>query len=72
MRATIPVTLLIAIVAVATAQATEPERSAAPTSQTVLKSGKERLSDKATDEQRGDDCKVAPDRRTRARPTACP
>jgi hypothetical protein len=34
--------------------------------------GKERLSDKASDEQRVDDCKVPPARRTRHRPTACP
>ncbi|MBN9563874.1 MAG: hypothetical protein J0H14_24590 [Alphaproteobacteria bacterium] len=34
--------------------------------------GKERLSDKASDEQRVDDCKVPPERRTRHRPTACP
>lgn len=34
--------------------------------------GKERLSDKASDEQRVDDCKVPAARRTRARPTACP
>jgi hypothetical protein len=33
---------------------------------------KERLSDKASDEQRVDNCKVAPDRRgTKARPEAC-
>jgi len=35
-------------------------------------SAKERLSDKASDGQRVDDCKVPPDRRTRPRPTACP
>ncbi len=34
--------------------------------------GKERLSDKASDEQRVDDCKVPKARRTRARPVACP
>lgn len=34
--------------------------------------GKERLGDKATDEQRVDDCKVLAARRTRPRPTACP
>ena len=33
--------------------------------------GKERLSDKASDEQRVDDCKVPPSRRTRPRPTVC-
>jgi hypothetical protein len=36
------------------------------------RTGKERLSDKASDEQRLDDCKVPRDRRTRARPTSCP
>ena len=35
------------------------------------KTGKERLSDKGSDEQRVDDCKVPQARRTRARPTAC-
>lgn len=34
--------------------------------------GKERLSDKASDQQRLDDCKVPPARRTRPRPTGCP
>jgi hypothetical protein len=40
--------------------------------QVAAKTGKERLSDKASDEQRVDDCKVPPSRRTRARPVACP
>jgi hypothetical protein len=35
------------------------------------RTAKERLTDKASDEQRLDDCKVSPARRTRARPTAC-
>lgn len=35
--------------------------------------GKERLSDKASDEQRVDNCKVPPERRgTKARPSTCP
>lgn len=38
----------------------------------VLKTAKERLSGKDSDEQRVDDCKVPPERRTRPRPTACP
>jgi hypothetical protein len=38
----------------------------------AMLTGKERLSDKASDEQRVDDCKVPPERRTRHRPTACP
>ena len=36
------------------------------------KTGKERLSDKGSSEQRVDDCKVPPSERTRPRPTACP
>jgi hypothetical protein len=36
------------------------------------RTGKERLSDKGSDEQRVDDCKVPRTQRTRARPTACP
>ena len=35
------------------------------------KTGKERLSDKASDEQRLDDCKVPEVRRTRTRPARC-
>jgi hypothetical protein len=53
------------------AQATEPRRDAA-TSQVPLKTAKERLSDKASDEQRVNDCKVPAERRTRARSTRCP
>lgn len=37
-----------------------------------LKTGKERLGAKWTDEQRVDDCKVPPDKRSRPRPTTCP
>jgi hypothetical protein len=37
----------------------------------VVRTGKERLSDKASDEQRVNDCRVPPTRRTRARPVAC-
>lgn len=40
--------------------------------QTAVRTGKERLGDKADDEQRVDDCKVPQARRTRIRPTACP
>ncbi|HYZ63095.1 MAG TPA: hypothetical protein VE650_11630 [Acetobacteraceae bacterium] len=49
--------------------AEEPHRAAADI---VTKTGKERLADKAGDEQRVDDCKVPEARRTRPRPTACP
>jgi hypothetical protein len=38
----------------------------------AAKTGKERLGDKASDDQRVDDCKVPPARRTRARPADCP
>jgi xanthine dehydrogenase molybdopterin-binding subunit B len=37
----------------------------------TVRTAKERLTDKAADEQRVDDCKVPPPRRTRARPTGC-
>jgi hypothetical protein len=59
--------LLLACVSPA-AQATEHDQVAisAPSA-----TGKERLSDKASDEQRVDDCKVPPSRRTRPRPTSC-
>jgi hypothetical protein len=39
--------------------------------QAPVRTGKERLTDKASDEQRVDDCKVPPARRTRPRPTTC-
>lgn len=35
------------------------------------RTGKERLTDKASDEQRVNDCKVPPAGRTRPRPTEC-
>ena len=53
------------------AQATEPMRNAAAP-QVPLKTAKERLSDKASDEQRVNDCKVLAERRTRIRSTRCP
>jgi hypothetical protein len=38
-----------------------------------VRTGKERLGNKWSDEQRVDNCKVPPDKRgTRARPNACP
>ena len=36
-----------------------------------VRTGKERLTDKGSDEQRVDDCKVPPQQRTRVRPTDC-
>lgn len=44
-------------------------KSAAPA--TDGKTGKERLGDKSSDEQRMDDCKVPKARRTKDRPTGC-
>jgi hypothetical protein len=44
---------------------------AAVANASAVKTGKERLTDKASDEQRVDDCKVAQARRTRPRPTGC-
>ena len=71
MRTTILGLLLSTVLLVLIVPAAESEHSAVPTSQKVL-TGKERLSDKASDEQRVDDCNVATGRRTRARPTGCP
>jgi hypothetical protein len=46
--------------------------AAAPPDRTPVRTGKERLSDKASDEQRADDCKVPPERRgPKPRPDAC-
>jgi hypothetical protein len=50
----------------------EATPSAAPAQPTGSRTGKERLGEKATDEQRVDDCNVPPGRRTRARPVTCP
>ena len=54
------------------AGAAEPVRPPPQQPQQVPKTAKERLSGKDSDEQRVDDCKVPPERRTRPRPTACP
>jgi hypothetical protein len=59
--------------------ADEPATAAAPTAQRPsepppppVRTGKERLSSKASDEQRVDNCKVPPELRgTTARPDAC-
>jgi transposase len=50
----------------------ERERPEAPAGPAPTRTGKERLGGKASDEQRVNDCKVPPERRTRPRPTACP
>lgn len=67
---------LLASLSALPGRAAEPER---PPQQRLqqpppppLRTAKERLSGKDSDEQRVDDCKVPPERRTRPRPTACP
>ena len=63
----------------ASLEADEPAPTAAPSAQfpsgqtsVPVKTGKERLSSKAADEQRVDNCKVPPDLRgTTVRPDAC-
>ena len=52
------------------AGAAEPQRP--PQQPQTPRTAKERLSGKASDEQRVNDCKVPPERRTRPRPAACP
>ncbi|MBD0273951.1 MAG: hypothetical protein ICV73_18745 [Acetobacteraceae bacterium] len=54
------------------AGAAEPVRPPPQHPPQVPKTAKERLSGKDSDEQRMDDCKVPPERRTRPRPTVCP
>ena len=66
MRLVVLLAVLLAAAAPASAVAGDREHQAATLT------GKERLSDKASDEQRVDDCKVPKERRTRARPVACP
>ena len=70
MHTIIPV-LLLSYAMLNPAQATEPMRNAAAP-QVPLKTAKERLSDKASDEQRVNDCKVPAERRTRPRSAHCP
>lgn len=60
--------VLLGLALIVPARAAEPARPAPAPART----GKERLSDKASDGQRVDDCKVPPARRTRERPAACP
>ena len=54
------------------AGAAEPARPPPQQPPQAQRTGKERLGGKDSDEQRVDDCKVPPGRRTRPRPTACP
>lgn len=54
------------------AQETAPAAAPAIEAESAVKTGKERLSDKASDEQRVDNCKVPPERQgTTPRPAAC-
>lgn len=69
MRPVILACLIMTAVTTSVAAA-EPNPPSAPTFY-ATKTGKERLSDKASDEQRVDDCKVPQVRRTRTRPTDC-
>jgi hypothetical protein len=62
--------LLMLGIAAVVAGAAAPAR-ADDQAQEPLRTGKERLSDKPSNEQRVDDCKVPPARRTRPRPTTC-
>ena len=70
MHAPVRAALLASLVALPVGAA-EPQRPP-PQQPQVPKTAKERLSGKDSDEQRVDDCKVPPERRTRPRPTACP
>ena len=72
MRAIVLPMLLGVVLWVPPGHAAERGRPEAPAPTTPAKTGKERLGDKASDEQRVSDCKVPPKRRTRPRPTACP
>lgn len=73
MRRMIAVSALLGcVLAAGPAAVAEQDSPAAPAPQAQARTGKERLSDKASDEQRVDDCNVPPSRRTRARPTSCP
>ena len=65
--------LIIPFVSVALASALAADYDHQPPAASgIAKTGKERLSDKGSDEQRVDDCKVPQPRRTRPRPTTCP
>ena len=72
LSATLLLLLLLLITGSATALAATSGDVGSPGGSGVGKTGKERLSDKASDEQRTDDCKVPQARRTRTRPTGCP
>jgi hypothetical protein len=63
--------LLVAAVGPAVAAPAPDAASLADAGGAATKTGKERLTDKASDEQRANDCKVPPARRTRARSADC-
>jgi hypothetical protein len=63
---------LLACLVALPARAAEPVRPPQQPPPQPPRTAKERLSGKDSDEQRVDDCKVPPERRTRPRPTACP
>jgi hypothetical protein len=67
MRCTVFLLLLASLAGGPTVAANADDQPKTP----AVRTGKERLTDKASDEQRVDDCKVPPARRTRARPTGC-
>jgi hypothetical protein len=67
----IPLALLLVCVILPRNLAAQPREHDQVSVSASAATGKERLSDKASDEQRVDDCKVPPSRRTRPRPTGC-
>jgi hypothetical protein len=71
MHASVRAALLAALVALP-GRAAEPERPQPQQPPPPPRTAKERLSGKDSDEQRVNDCKVPPERRTRPRPAACP
>jgi hypothetical protein len=67
----IPLALLLACVILPPNPAAQASEHDQVSVSAPAATGKERLSDKASDEQRVDDCKVPPSRRTRPRPIGC-
>jgi hypothetical protein len=67
----IPLALLLACVILPPNPAAQASEHDQVSVSAPAATGKERLSDKASDEQRVDDCKVPPSQRTRPRPTDC-
>jgi hypothetical protein len=63
---------LIAIAGSSLVMAADATPATPQPAQAKVKTGKERLGEKASDEQRVDDCKVPPERRSRTRPANCP